>query len=915
MPTPGERPLTPGTRLGPYEIVAAVGTGGMGEVYRGRDVRLDRTVAIKVLPVAEDPVLRQRFEREGRAISKLAHPHICALYDVGSHDGIEYLVMEYLEGETLANRLRRGRIPLPQVLQIAREIVEALDAAHSCGITHRDLKPGNVMLTRTGTKLLDFGLAKLRDPGAEVTRLLDARLEREHHTVGTDSDALTHEQPLTGTRMLLGTLDYMAPEQLEGRDADARTDIFAFGLVLFEMTTGRRAFEAKSQSALIGAILMSEPPPIRTLNPAVPTGLDHLIKRCLAKDSADRWQSARDVRWQLDAINPFPESAAPRGRRAASVALAGAAVAAAAVGGFVVASRNREPARMAVRAHVDVPDGGALAPEYYPAVAVSPDGTRIVFRAVLKDVTMLMMRRVDGTVAHPIAGTENGHTPFFPPNGEWLGFIADKKIKKVNLAGGSPVVVCAAPSLSPGSPGAAWGPDDSIVFAAGVDGLMRVRATGGVAELLTRRDEARGEHAHHGPQFLPGGRDLLFSVKTVSGESHPAILSLATRKSAWIEAVDAMAGAAAYVPTGHLVYPELASVGQLRAVPFDLASRRVSGEAIPLADEVYTQTPADVLMAQFSVSNMGVLGYITGRPPASSLVRVAVNGAATPLVNELRTYRYPRVSPNGRQVVVTVAEERSDIYLANVDRRTLRRLTAEGGNTQPVWTSDSRQIVFTSTRRGSQASDLYSIPADVGGDVTPRVVLSRPGGQFPSSWSPVAPLLAFYEIGNDTARDVWVWSGGADQPVKVLGTAASERSAVFSPDGGWLAYVSDESGRDEVYFQRYPGPGGREQISVEGGTEPVWAPDGGELYYRRGRTLYAVSVDRARGVPHGAPRVMFEAPFELAPADTGRANYDVFPDGRSFVFVSRDARNLDWHVHVVLNWFDELKRLLDAHTR
>jgi Tol biopolymer transport system component len=434
-----------------------------------------------------------------------------------------------------------------------------------------------------------------------------------------------------------------------------------------------------------------------------------------------------------------------------------------------------------------------------------------------------------------------------------------------------------------------------------------VPASGGTPEQLTRRDEKRGEHTHHGPQFLPGGRDLLFTVKTGSGESHAAILSFDTRAWAWIEGLGALSGAARYIQTGHLVYPETGATGQLRAVPFDLASRRIVGTPVTLPDEVYTQASSDVVVAQFAASDSGVLSYITGRPPPWSLVRVGVDRKVKRLGSESRTFRYPRVSPDGSQIAVTIAEERSDIYLLNVERGILRSITATGSNTQPVW-MNARDLVFSSTRQGAQGWDLYSIPADVGGDVAPELLLSRPGGQFPSGWSPAAPVLVFYELGNDTARDVWTWSRDTREPARLLGTAASERAAVFSPDGAWLAYVSDElAGRDEVYIQRYPGPGGRERISTDGGTEPLWSPRGSELYYRKGRTLYSVSIDRVRGVPQGAPRVVLEDAYELAPADVGRANYDVFPDG-SFVFIRSETRNLDWHVHVVLNWFDELRQ-------
>jgi len=931
------RPLDLGTRLGPYQIVAPIGAGGMGEVYEARDTRLDRTVAIKILPAAisDDPTLRRRFEREGRAISQLNHPNICTLYDVGRDvptsaerpapgaglSAVEFMVMERLVGETLAARLARGRLRFDETLAIARDVLAALDAAHSRGITHRDLKPANVMLVKAGgsrpgsvqVKLLDFGLAKLQNPGVAVTRLLDSRLGPDGPLPSADDDALTREHPLTGARTILGTLHYMAPEQIEGHEADARTDIFAFGLLLYEMVTGRRAFEASSQAGLIGAILLKDPAPIRERDPGVPPAVEALVSRCLAKDPEHRWQSARDLLWHVEMIGSAAHRAVPERSRSARrthfwwAAAVAVAVLATAVG---FSSRSRDPLLPAVRAHVDVPAGGRLAPEYYPAVAVSPDGARIVFRATTMAGSVLMLRRIDAGDAQPIPGTENAHTPFFSPDGQWLGFMADKKVKKVPVAGGLPMVVCTASSLSPGSPGAAWGPDDSIVFAAATNGLMRVAAAGGEAEQLTTRDEARGENTHHSPQFLPGGRTVLFTVKGVDGESHAAILSLDTREWRWIDGLGALSGAARYTESGHLVFPESGGAGQLRAVPFDVGARRVSGPAVPLLDEVYMQASSDVSIAQFATSQAGVLAYVTGRPPAWSLVRVGLDGTSTPIVADRRTYRYPRASPDGRQIAVSVAEDRSDIYIANVERGTLRRITTLGGNTQPVWTPDGARVVFTSTRPGTQGYDLHALAADVAGDVPPDLLVRRADGQFPSSWSPEAPRLAFYEFGGSTARDLWVWSADTGESTRVLATPASERAAVFSPDGAWLAYVSDESGRDEVYIQRYPGPGGLERVSTDGGTEPAWAPRGSELYYRNGRQLLAVTVDRERGRVLGLPRLVLEGAFELAPSDVGRANYDVFPDGRSFVFVESERTTPDWHVHVVLNWHAELRQPL-----
>lgn len=627
--------ILPGRRLGPYEILSAIGAGGMGEVYRARDTRLDRIVAIKVLPthLADRSELRERFEREARVVASLNHPHICTLYDIGHQDGIDFLVMEYLEGETLGQRLLKGPLPLEQVLQYAIEIADALDKAHRKGVTHRDLKPGNIMLTKSGTKLLDFGLAKLKQEVAPANVQL--------------SELPTADDPLTAQGTIVGTLQYMAPEQLESNEVDARTDIFAFGAVVYEMATGKRAFEGKSQASVIGAIMHFDPPPMSSLQPMTPPALDRVVKKCLAKEPDQRWQTASDLcgelKWIAEGgsqVMSVP-TAAPKairvfGRQTLIISV-GTLLLGAAISGIAIWNLKPTTPRPVTRTVITLPPGQQLAGlDLGPAVALSPDGTHLAYAAIQGGSRHIYLRAMDSLEAKPIPGTEGAVNPFFSPDGQSLGFFADGKLKRVSVNGGAVLILgnAAVPR------GASWGNQGTIALAPLSAGtLQQVSDSGGAPQTLTRFE--KGEIGHRWPEFLPDGNAILFTTSSTGFFTNPkvAIQSLGTG-----ERRNLIPGATEprYAPSGHLVYAQGAT---LMAVPFDPQRLTATGAAVPMVDGVLQSLTTGA--AQYSFSATGSLVYVPGSVQGTQrrLVWVSRNGAEQPLAAPTHAYQYARLSP------------------------------------------------------------------------------------------------------------------------------------------------------------------------------------------------------------------------------------------------------------------------------
>jgi len=903
--------LNAGTKLGPYEILSPLGAGGMGEVYRARDTRLDRTVAIKILPpdLAQDPILRARFEREAKAVSSLNHPHICTLHDVGTQDGIQFLVMECVEGETLANRLQKGPLPLAHLLAYGAQITDALDKAHRKGIVHRDLKPANIMLTKSSVKLLDFGLAKPMPAEAAAITIMTTP---------------TAAKPLTAESNIIGTFLYMAPEQLEGKDADARSDIFALGAVLYEMATGKRAFDGKTQASVIAAILDREPPSISNLQPMLPMALDRLVKVCLAKDPEERWQTAHDIKLQLQSI--LESSTQPGGSLPAShrklpewLPWSAATLTGLIAVIFAVAYLLRAPKPLhSTRLVADIGTDAKLYVSDGTAAILSPDGTQLAFVATdTNQKRLIYVRPLDQLQATPLAGTENARDPFFSPDSQWLGFFADGKLKKILARGGAAITLCNASD----DRGGTWSEDGTIVFTPFVGApLSGISSAGDALQVLTSLDVAAGELTHRWPQFLPGGKEVLFTSSTAVGNYEDADIFVYSMASGRSKRVQRGGFHARYVPPGHLVYTH---EGTLFAAPFDLKSLEVTGPPVPFISGVVTN-PATA-GAQFSFSKTGNLIYVPG---PSIVQNVGVywmdrNGQFTPMLRDPRAadsvatagYLFPAFSPQGTRLALQIrAGKTNDIWVYDWERDTLTRLTFSEFNSSPVWTPDSERITYSSVEKGG-GYDLYWKRADGAGDTLRLTQTKRQ--KRATSWRPDGKVLAFTQLNPDTSWDVLTMSMEGDEktgwkpqdPKPFLNGPFNELDAAFSSDGHWLAYASNESGNLEVYVRPFPGPGGKWQVSSGGGFFPRWSRGTKQLFYRTPdqkimAASYSTSGDSFRSgtaQPWSTVQITDRGPA---------ANFDVHPDGKRMLVLKapkdREAVS-DNKLSFFFNFFDELR--------
>ena len=864
--------VSAGARFGPYEILDPLGAGGMGQVYRARDTRLDRLVAFKIISpdVAQSAGRRHRFQREARAIASLSHPHICSLYDVGEHETVAFLVMEYLQGETLAQRLVRGPLPAAELLRHATEIAMALDHAHRHGVIHRDLKPSNVMLTSAGAKLLDFGLAKLP---AGASAIMSS-------TLSVPGAAATAEGSI------LGTFQYMSPEQLEGQEADARTDIFAFGALAYEMATGRRAFEGASQASVIAAILRGTPPRLTTLAPLTPPAFDHIVTRCLAKDPDERWQTARDLMLEVRAISSGDMAAAPRRRRVhLSRELVAWTLTAAAVFAAALLARTYwrpppaliSPPPSLTRSALVLPAGAPVAVEDQPSLALSADGRRLVYTAKVGSGTQLYLRPLDQPRATPIAGTEGASSPFFSPDGEWVGFFADGKLKKILLDGGVPVTIADAPRPR----GATWAPDGSIIFTPGVNtGLFRVSAAGGAVQALTTTDSSKAQISHRWPEVLPDGESVLLTVwGGRTEEARIAVLHLRTGRLHILP----IEGASSphFVQPGNLVYRRASS---LFAVPFDAATFEVTNVPTPVADGIAVHQLSAV---HATVSRTGVLVYVSAddAPGELALQWVDRQGRDSPSAISARALEEPRISPDGTRLVVTVRENNADVWVFDLITGARTRLTVEADEDEtPVWGPAADRITFSAARRGLRRCVFYKRADGAGTEQLLWRVEKNDDHLHADGWSANGRTLALTNLlTSSEGSDIWTLTPDDNPRFRpFLVTPFNEGGARFASDGRSIAYVSDESGRNEVYVRPFPGPGPAVQISTDGGSEPVWARSGDELFYRNGDKMIAASIRLLPETQVRNRQVLFEAPYVHGRRQP--ANFDVSPDGR-FIMV------------------------------
>ena len=904
--------LTAGNKLGPYEIQSPLGAGGMGEVYRACDTRLNRSVAIKILPehLSGNAEARQRLEREARAISSLNHPNICTLHDIGHQDGVDFLVMEFLEGETLANRLLKGPLPPDQVLKYGIDICEGLERAHKNAVVHRDLKPSNIMLTKTGAKLMDFGLAKAVPEQSPPSTGLTATLVNPGAS-----------QPLTAKGTVVGTFQYMAPEQIEGKEADERGDIFALGAVLYEMSTGKRAFTGKNQASVVAAILASDPPPVSAIQPLSPPALDRVIRNCLAKDPEDRFQSVHDLKLQLKWIAEGGSQAGVppviASRRKSREYLAWIAAAA----GIVITAAVMLPwpkaavATRPIQSYLPAPENNTFIlsdDDTAGPVTISPNGTHIAFVAMDKDGTKrIWFRTLSESAAMQLPGSEGGTYPFWSPDDKWIGFFADGRLKKAPVNGG-PVLALAE---TPRARGGTWSENGMIVYTPATQtALYEVPATGGAARQITKIEV--GVHTtHRWPVWLPGGKRFLYLATSHEheGASERNGIYVATpdgKENRFLLPTDANV----VVTPGYLLFVQN---GNLMAQAFDAERAELKGDPTPVASGVVRN--AGTWRAAFDASNNGILVFQAGSSAiGSQLLFLSRDGKPPVQFGDMAVFHEMKLSPDGRKLAIAMGDPTSALWIYDLARGVRTRLTFQGNVVTPVWSPDGTRVAF-GERRGNGAMDLYIKDASGVGNEEPLVTddpahsTDQSGGRSfgdkaIADWSPDGRYILYTATPGSLANSIWMVPLAGDHKPQLFIQAGPEAYLTggwFSPDGKWVAYTSRETGRAEVYVTNFPQPRGKWQISTAGGNQPRWGRDGKALYYMGiDRTVMEASVTlRGDAVDIGTVR-----PYLKTNAITLRFGgaYDLAPDGRVLVnsTLGDDTRTIT----MVVNWLAGLPK-------
>jgi len=877
-----------GKTLGHYRVVDPLGRGGMGEVYVADDLNLNRKVALKFLPdvFAGDPERMARFEREARLLASLNHPNIAAIYGLEQADGKRFIVMELVEGETLAQRISKGALSVDEALAICRQIAEGLEAAHEKGVIHRDLKPANVMITEGDkVKILDFGLAKAL---SDETQPIDS------------SQSPTLTEAMTRPGVILGTAAYMSPEQAKGKSVDKRADIWAFGCILYECLTGKRPFEGETVTETLAAILRGEPN-WQALPPNVPLNIGLVLRHTLERDLNKRFRDASDARVLIEAGESSPvvlqrESISMWRSllRALPIGALFLILVSAATGIIVWRVKPFSEATSISRLSVSLPPGQRWWNQF-PLLALSPDGTNLAYVALQGGKRQIFLRRMNSFDVTPVSGTGQAIGPFFSPDGRWLGFYAGGKLMKVSVQGGNPLPITDADTIVTG---ASWGENGAIVLAPsyGARGLTQVLETGSRPNPVASNDSA--SEALRWPQILPGGRAILYTAWNRNVED--ARIMVRSLKTGEVKTLIQGGTDGRYVPTGHLVY---ARRGDLYAVPFDLERLEVRGDPAPVLQGVMQSTEG---VAHYAFSDNGILAYIRGSAGGTEerdLVWVDRSGREQPLGVPPRQYFNPRLSPDGKRTALVIQGVNDEIWTLDIADKKFNRLTFQGRNLTPVWTPDGKRIVFRSDRGGNGRLNLFWLPVD-GSSGAERLTISD-YNDVPASFSPDGKSLIFARRSPTNDDDLWMVPFGSNRkPYPLLETRFFEGYATFSPDGGWFAYASNESGQYEVYVRRFPGAGSVRQVSTDGGTNPIWARNG-ELFFRNGDKLMVVEVQTTPEFRARNPRLLFETQFSFSDI----AAHDVTPDGKLFLIVKPAERDpAPAQIQVVLNWFEELRQ-------